>query len=125
MIAAPFGSNDASTTQKHLPKEQQAHIFKELLKGAKITRLKTVSIFTPREIDILVLLLNPRITNALVAEHLVISPKTLENHLTSIYAKLGAPGCGPRVAVQLFVHEHPEYLADLLRFYLAPERPAA
>jgi LuxR family maltose regulon positive regulatory protein len=47
------------------------------------------ALLTNREIDVL-LLLERRLTNKEIAEHLIISPDTVKKHTLSLYRKLGS-----------------------------------
>jgi DNA-binding NarL/FixJ family response regulator len=62
---------------------------------------------TPRELDVLYLV-GEGLSNGEIAERLSISPVTIRNHLSNIYAKLGVPqeaGLSPRVcAINLARH---------------------
>ena len=57
---------------------------------------------TPREVDVLRLLVRGR-TNAQIAERLVLSPKTVANHIAHIYLKAGV---NSRAAASLFAMRH-------------------
>ena len=57
---------------------------------------------TPREIEVLGLVASG-MTNAQIAEELVVSPRTVETHLTSIYHKLGVTS---RTSATRFALEH-------------------
>jgi HD-GYP domain-containing protein (c-di-GMP phosphodiesterase class II) len=57
---------------------------------------------TPREVDVLRLLARG-LSNKKIAEHLVISPKTVANHVEHIYAKIDASS---RAAAGLFAMRH-------------------
>jgi len=57
---------------------------------------------TAREVEILRLVAQGR-TDAQIAEHLVISPRTVNRHITSLYSKLGVSS---RAAATRFAHEH-------------------
>jgi DNA-binding CsgD family transcriptional regulator len=57
---------------------------------------------TPREADVLRLVAQG-LTDAQIAEHLVISPRTASSHLSSIYSKLGVSS---RTAAARFAIEH-------------------
>jgi DNA-binding NarL/FixJ family response regulator len=52
---------------------------------------------TPRELEILGLIVEGR-ANREIAEALFVSPRTVENHVTSILAKLGVPSRTAAVA---------------------------
>jgi len=57
---------------------------------------------TPREVDVLRLLARG-LPNKEIAKHLVISPKTVSNHVEHIYAKIGA---STRAAAGMFAMQH-------------------
>jgi DNA-binding NarL/FixJ family response regulator len=57
---------------------------------------------TAREVEVLRLLAQGW-TDARIAEHLVISPRTVNRHITSLYSKLGVSS---RAAATRFAHEH-------------------
>jgi DNA-binding CsgD family transcriptional regulator len=57
---------------------------------------------TPREVEVLRLLARGS-ANKVIAERLVISPKTVANHVEHIYAKIGASN---RAAAGLFAMQH-------------------
>ena len=57
---------------------------------------------TAREVEIL-RLVTQGLTNEQVAEQLVISPRTVNTHLTSIYGKIGVPS---RSAATRYAMEH-------------------
>jgi HD-GYP domain-containing protein (c-di-GMP phosphodiesterase class II) len=57
---------------------------------------------TQREVDVLRLLARG-LSNKAIAEHLVISPKTVGNHVEHIYGKIG---CSNRAAAGLFAMRH-------------------
>ncbi len=57
---------------------------------------------TPREVEVLRLLARG-LPNKLIADRLVISPKTVANHIEHIYAKIGTPN---RAAAGLFAMHH-------------------
>jgi predicted ATPase/DNA-binding CsgD family transcriptional regulator len=57
---------------------------------------------TAREIEVL-RLLTQGLSDAQIAEHLVISPRTVNHHTTSLYSKLGISS---RAAATRFAHEH-------------------
>jgi predicted ATPase/DNA-binding CsgD family transcriptional regulator len=57
---------------------------------------------TAREVEVLRLLAQGW-TDAQIAEHLVISPRTVNRHITSLYSKLGVSS---RAAATRFAHEH-------------------
>ena len=57
---------------------------------------------TPREIEVLGLVASG-MTNAQIAKELIVSPRTVETHLTSIYHKLGVTS---RTAATRFALEH-------------------
>jgi HD-GYP domain-containing protein (c-di-GMP phosphodiesterase class II) len=57
---------------------------------------------TPREVDVLRLAAR-RLSNKEIAERLVISPKTVANHIEHIYAKIGASN---RATASLFAMQH-------------------
>ena len=57
---------------------------------------------TAREVEVLRLLAQGW-TDAQIAEHLVISPRTVNHHTTSLYSKLGVSS---RAAATRFAHEH-------------------
>ncbi len=69
------------------------------------SRLKATSGLTPRETDVLRLLATGR-SNAEIAEQLSLSSRTIDTHLTSIYAKLGVStrGAAIRAALELGLH---------------------
>ncbi|MFC6022809.1 response regulator transcription factor [Plantactinospora solaniradicis] len=48
---------------------------------------------TPRERDVLRLMAEGR-TNAAIAEHMVITEKSVSNHINTLFAKLGLPPSG-------------------------------
>jgi DNA-binding NarL/FixJ family response regulator len=48
-------------------------------------------------------LLAQGLSDAQIAEHLVISPRTVNRHITSLYSKLGVSS---RAAATRFAHEH-------------------
>jgi DNA-binding NarL/FixJ family response regulator len=56
----------------------------------------------PREVEVLQLVAQG-LTDTQVAERLVISPRTVNTHLTSIYNKMGV---GSRTAATRFAKEH-------------------
>ena len=56
---------------------------------------------TAREVEVLRLLAQG-LTDAQIAEHLVISPRTVNRHITSLYSKLGVSS---RAAATRFAHE--------------------
>jgi non-specific serine/threonine protein kinase len=66
---------------------------------------------TAREVEVLRLLASGA-SNQAIAEHLVLSVKTVERHIANIYAKIGAHG---RVDATTFAHRHG---------LLEPERPS-
>jgi DNA-binding NarL/FixJ family response regulator len=81
----------AEATGKGLPHEQAlAEASGFLASAAEPSRPTpaTEAGLTPREIDVLRLLVAGR-SNAQIAEHLVISPRTATTHVTNILAKLG------------------------------------
>ena len=53
---------------------------------------------TAREVEVLRLVAQG-LTNEQVAEELVISPRTVNTHLTAIYGKIGVPSAAPRPAM--------------------------
>jgi ATP/maltotriose-dependent transcriptional regulator MalT len=57
---------------------------------------------TAREVEVLRLLAQG-LSDAQIAEHLVISPRTVNRHITSLYSKLGVSS---RAAATHFAHEH-------------------
>jgi DNA-binding CsgD family transcriptional regulator len=57
---------------------------------------------TAREVEVLRLLAQG-LSDAQIAEHLVISPRTVNRHITSLYSKLGVSS---RAAATRFAHEH-------------------
>jgi DNA-binding NarL/FixJ family response regulator len=57
---------------------------------------------TPREVEVLRLVAQGK-TDAQIAKHLVISPRTVNWHLTSIYSKLGVSS---RAAATRYAIEH-------------------
>jgi predicted ATPase/DNA-binding CsgD family transcriptional regulator len=57
---------------------------------------------TAREVEVL-RLLTQGLSDAQIAEHLVISPRTVNHHTTSLYSKLGVSS---RAAATRFAHEH-------------------
>ena len=58
--------------------------------------------FTPREVEVLRLVAQG-MTNEQVANQLVISPRTVDTHLTSIYGKIGVSS---RSAATRYAMEH-------------------
>jgi pimeloyl-ACP methyl ester carboxylesterase/DNA-binding CsgD family transcriptional regulator len=63
--------------------------------GVASTMIETLS---PRELDVLRLVAHGR-TNAEVAAELGLSPRTVERHLSNVYAKMGVTGSAARAAV--------------------------
>ena len=57
---------------------------------------------TPREIDVLRLAVRG-MSNKQIASHLVVTPKTVGNHIEHIYSKIGVSN---RVAASLYAMEH-------------------
>ncbi|MET7668525.1 response regulator transcription factor [Micromonospora luteifusca] len=53
----------------------------------------TLAALTPRERDVLGLMAEGR-TNAAIAEHMVITEKSVSNHINTLFAKLGLPPSG-------------------------------
>ena len=66
---------------------------------------------SPREIEVLRLLASGR-SNREIAETLFLSARTVERHITNLYAKIGAQGRAEAIA---FAHEHRPDLAPPLR----------
>ena len=66
------------------------------------TARQTLSGLTTREVEVLRLVAQG-LTDAQVAEHLVISPRTVNWHLTSIYSKLGVSS---RAAATRYAIDH-------------------
>src|SRR5438270_6090236 len=71
-----------------------------------------------REKEVMHAFLSPVSDNDTVSSELAISKKTLENHLTNIYSKLGVDSI--KKAVWRFVLVYREYLSDFLFFYCLP-----
>jgi predicted ATPase/DNA-binding CsgD family transcriptional regulator len=69
---------------------------------ASTLRPEAASGLTPREVDVLRLIAEG-LTNTQIAEHLVISPVTVNTHIRSIYSKLGISS---RSAATRYVLEH-------------------
>ncbi len=70
--------------------------------GQRVVRREGPSGLTPREVEVL-RLLSRGLSNKQVAEQLVISPKTVGNHVEHIYSKIGASS---RASASLFAMQH-------------------
>ncbi len=70
-------------TSEHISSSPSSHPLLASASKMNVVRL------TAREVDVLRLLVQG-LTDAQIAEQLVISPRTVNAHLTSIYRKLGA-----------------------------------
>jgi len=65
-------------------------------------QLTALAGLSPREIEVLRLLAGGR-TNREVADTLFLSVRTVERHITNLYAKIGVQGRSEAIA---FAHEH-------------------
>ena len=70
--------------------------------GHRTTRLRRDDLLTPREHEILGLV-SLGFTNREIADHLVLSEKTVRNHVERTYAKIGATN---RVGASLYALQH-------------------
>jgi len=69
---------------------------------ARKMQISNLALLTPREVEVLRLVAQG-MTNEQVATQLVISPRTVDTHLTSIYGKIGVPS---RSAATRYAMEH-------------------
>jgi DNA-binding NarL/FixJ family response regulator len=60
---------------------------------------------TPREVDVVRLIAAGR-SNREIAEHLVLSERTVERHIANIYEKLALHGKSARAALTAYAHQH-------------------
>jgi DNA-binding NarL/FixJ family response regulator len=60
---------------------------------------------TSREIDVLRLIAAGR-TNQQIANDLVLSIRTVERHIETVYSKLGVSGKAARAAATTYAHQH-------------------
>jgi DNA-binding NarL/FixJ family response regulator len=75
-----------------------------------------------REVEVMQAFLSPVSDYDNVSSELSITKKTLENHLVSIFSKLGVDNI--KKAVWRFVLIYTEYLPKFLFFYVAPAAEA-
>jgi DNA-binding NarL/FixJ family response regulator len=95
------------TPEQVLAAHEQVTISSPQQRGSRSTLPKKISPGSPsglttREVEVLRLVAQG-MTDAQIAEHLVISPRTVTTHLTSIYNKLAV---NSRVAAARFAIEH-------------------
>jgi len=75
-------------------------VFGALRRGAEPERISDYDALTAREEEIMTLLARG-LSNAQIAARLVVTPKTIKNHLAHIYVKLGVHSRGEAVAAWL------------------------